>query len=196
MVCQYWGVTPGIEIALLISSAPPTGIITNTHPMLTRSKTGSNTTKVFQAANSISTSGSHILPKSVKQALQSPKWKEAMLTEYKTLLYHKTWTLMELPKDEKDECGRATWLPGYSVPRIFPWLGYWRSGLRLGATWLLSSLVYGCAWATYELTRGTWLRSYGGHLPDSEQSFAGGVIVGHWEGHLKGDSDAQRQQSI
>ncbi|MED6223416.1 hypothetical protein PIB30_073788 [Stylosanthes scabra] len=44
---------------------------------------------------------------------------------------------------------------------------------------------------TGELTRGTWLRSYGGHLPESEQSFAGGVIGGHWDGHLKGDSDAQ-----
>ncbi|MED6186266.1 hypothetical protein PIB30_065179 [Stylosanthes scabra] len=54
-------------------------------------------------------------------------------------------------------------------------------------------LVYGCDLATDELTRGTWLRSYGGHLPESKQSFAGGVIRGRREGHLKGDSDAQRK---
>ncbi|MED6175853.1 hypothetical protein PIB30_082228 [Stylosanthes scabra] len=46
-------------------------------------------------------------------------------------------------------------------------------------------LVYGCDLATGELTRGTWLRSYGGHLPESEQSFAREVIGERQEGHLK-----------
>ncbi|KAL4344230.1 hypothetical protein AHAS_Ahas11G0157600 [Arachis hypogaea] len=66
--------------------------------MLTRSKTGHLKPKTLQAQT---LPASHILPKSVKAALQSPHWKEAMLTEYRALVHHQTWTLVEAPPNEK-----------------------------------------------------------------------------------------------
>ncbi|MED6113062.1 hypothetical protein PIB30_067494 [Stylosanthes scabra] len=77
------------------------------------------------------------------------------------------WDSQVLVGLDQAECVEATWLPSYLDPEAFLWLGYWGSG-----------------------------PSYGGHLLEFEQSFAGGVIGGHRKGHLKGDFDAQRQQSI
>ncbi|MED6159982.1 hypothetical protein PIB30_047285, partial [Stylosanthes scabra] len=76
----------GIEIVLSVDGPPPTRPPippTNTHSMLTCSKTGNTHPKALRITNSTSNSESHILPKSVTHALQIPKCKEAMITEYK-----------------------------------------------------------------------------------------------------------------
>ncbi|KAL4374605.1 hypothetical protein AHAS_Ahas05G0198500 [Arachis hypogaea] len=74
----------------------------NIHPMQTRYKTASTKPRVLHA--SIDTHDNSIiphLPKSVTDALQSTHWKEAMLAEYRALVHHKTWSLVELPLNER-----------------------------------------------------------------------------------------------
>ncbi|MED6156967.1 hypothetical protein PIB30_019089 [Stylosanthes scabra] len=85
-----------IEIALPLQQQPTTTVpptTTNDHPMQTRSKTSKLQPRALHVSNSIS--DNTILPISVKSTLQIPHWKETMLTEYRALLYHKTWTLVE-----------------------------------------------------------------------------------------------------
>ncbi|MED6120021.1 hypothetical protein PIB30_017044 [Stylosanthes scabra] len=79
----------GIEITLPIPSSSinnPSLSTTNTHSMVTRSKSGIIVPRALQVQHSTSLSDSHLVPKSVTHALQSPNWKAAMLTEYKALI--------------------------------------------------------------------------------------------------------------
>ncbi|KAL1347145.1 hypothetical protein AAHE18_08G237600 [Arachis hypogaea] len=72
--------------------------------MMTRSKTGKNIPKALQVHHLPGKqSDTDLLPKSVKSPLQSPLWKGAMImiTEYKALLHHNTWSLVEKPCNEK-----------------------------------------------------------------------------------------------
>ncbi|KAL1313213.1 hypothetical protein AAHE18_16G096500 [Arachis hypogaea] len=69
--------------------------------MQTRSKTGNRTPKALQVAKFSVSSNFDLLPKSIQSALHNPLWRDTMLTEYKALLYHDTWSLVELPENEK-----------------------------------------------------------------------------------------------
>lgn len=60
----------------------------NTHPMLTRGKQGIIKPKAFSAT---------LEPTTVKAALNDPKWKVAMIDEYKALQTNGTWDLVPLP---------------------------------------------------------------------------------------------------
>lgn len=77
-------------IPLDIPSAVPPPL--NTHPMVTRSKTGSLKPRIFLA---------HVEPKSVKEALSSPNWFSAMQAEHDALLKNNTWSLVPLPPNRK-----------------------------------------------------------------------------------------------
>lgn len=70
-----------------INTAPST-YDQNTHPMVTRSKTGSLKPRLFLA---------HVEPTSVKQALASSQWQAAMKTEFDALQANNTWSLVPLP---------------------------------------------------------------------------------------------------
>jgi histone deacetylase 1/2 len=60
----------------------------NSHPMVTRGKTGNLKPKVFLA---------HSEPSNVKQALSDPQWLTAMKAEYSALMNNQTWSLVPLP---------------------------------------------------------------------------------------------------
>jgi len=64
----------------------------NSHPKVTRAKVGTFKPKTYNAIVSIPTA-----PTSVKEAISSPMWFQAMNDEYHTLLSNKTWTLTTLP---------------------------------------------------------------------------------------------------
>lgn len=69
----------------LESSSP---LVKNTHPMVTRSKTGNLKPKIYLH---------HVEPSTVKQALAHPQWLTTMQEEYKALMTNGTWTLVKLP---------------------------------------------------------------------------------------------------
>ena len=77
-------------------SSPPPSQPPNTHPMQTRSKLGIvcprlHPTLLLTTAESTS----------VKHALSSLEWKEAMQQEYSTLMANNTWSLVPLPSGRK-----------------------------------------------------------------------------------------------
>jgi histone deacetylase 1/2 len=75
----------------LTPPAPPL-LHQNDHPMVTRGKTGNLKPKVFLA---------ELEPKTVKSALQDPKWLQAMQAEYQALMHNHTWSLVPLPPHKK-----------------------------------------------------------------------------------------------
>lgn len=75
------------------SSPSPT---TNTHHMLTRSKTGHLKPPLFPTINLTTTE-----PTTVQQALSSIHWTEAMQQEYQALQANKTWSLVPLPPHKR-----------------------------------------------------------------------------------------------
>ena len=66
---------------------------TNTHPMVTRAKVGVHKPKVYHT----SITSLPFVPTSLKEAITSPIWIQAMREEYDALLSNKTWTLTLLP---------------------------------------------------------------------------------------------------
>jgi len=74
-------------------SSPSVLADVNTHPMITRAKSGIRKAKVFQTF----VSNESFEPASYKQALQDPNWFQAMHAEYVALLQNNTWTLTTLP---------------------------------------------------------------------------------------------------
>ena len=58
---------------------------TNFHPMITRAKVGTIKPKIYTIVSTIPS-----LPSSVKEAIASPVWSQAMTDEYLTLLKNKT----------------------------------------------------------------------------------------------------------
>lgn len=82
-----------LEPTLQISKPLPANQPANkTHHMVTCSQTGSLKPNVFLA---------HTKPTNIKQALASPKWKQAMQAEYQTLLNNNTWILTSYPSHSK-----------------------------------------------------------------------------------------------
>ncbi|PNY02744.1 retrovirus-related Pol polyprotein from transposon TNT 1-94, partial [Trifolium pratense] len=65
---------------------------TNTHPMQTRAKSGITLPKINPTLLL-----THTEPRTVKQALQDPKWLSAMTEEFEALTRNQTWTLVPLP---------------------------------------------------------------------------------------------------
>ncbi|KAL5808012.1 hypothetical protein ACOSQ3_028703 [Xanthoceras sorbifolium] len=65
--------------------------------MTTRSKTGSLKPRVYAALCESPLSSFETEPHSVKAVLAHPKWKQAMLDEYKALLKNQTWSLVPAP---------------------------------------------------------------------------------------------------
>ncbi|XP_072084303.1 uncharacterized protein [Arachis hypogaea] len=79
-----------IEILLLAEPAPPTTTSsTNTHSMITRSKSNCLRPRAFHVS---------VEPRSVKDAMAHPQWKEAIDLEYNALMKNQTWKLVPLPK--------------------------------------------------------------------------------------------------
>lgn len=76
-------ITSGPDQNPIAQPAAPS--ITNTHPMITRSRIGSLKPKVF------------LTHAEVKQALSSPEWHAAMQAKNVALIKDNTWTLVELP---------------------------------------------------------------------------------------------------
>jgi histone deacetylase 1/2 len=68
----------------------------NTHPMQTRAKSGIVLPRVNPKLLL-----THIEPRTVKQALQDPKWLSAMTEEFQALKRNETWTLVPLPPNRK-----------------------------------------------------------------------------------------------
>ena len=60
------------------------------HPMITRSKAGIFKKKVFTVSSSLTTTE----PSSVREALSSAEWTQAMSEEYNALMLNQTWTLV------------------------------------------------------------------------------------------------------
>ncbi|MCI18890.1 retrovirus-related Pol polyprotein from transposon TNT 1-94, partial [Trifolium medium] len=60
--------------------------------MVTRGKTGNLKPRVFLA---------ELEPKTVRSALNDPKWLQAMKAEYKALMDNHTWSLVPLPPHKK-----------------------------------------------------------------------------------------------
>lgn len=73
-------------------AAPPNNPPSNTHHMITRSKTGSLKPRVFLA---------HTEPSTVKEALSSLEWLDAIKSEFTALQNNQTWSLVELPPNRK-----------------------------------------------------------------------------------------------
>ncbi|PNX93512.1 histone deacetylase, partial [Trifolium pratense] len=73
-------------------STPPSISNNNNHPMITRGKTGHLKPKTFTAS---------IEPTTIKSALASPQWLQAMKSEYKALMDNNTWSLVPLPPHKK-----------------------------------------------------------------------------------------------
>lgn len=63
----------------------------NTHPMVTRSKSSLNSSNLCAY---LSTQTVLVEPKSATEALNTPEWKDAMLTEYNALMNNQTWELV------------------------------------------------------------------------------------------------------
>lgn len=76
---------PHPNVTLLPQIVPSS---TNSHPMVTRSKTGNLKPWVLLTQTE---------PSFVKQALASPEWLAAMQAEYNALLKNNAWTLVDLP---------------------------------------------------------------------------------------------------
>ncbi|KAE8677467.1 Serine carboxypeptidase-like 40 [Hibiscus syriacus] len=72
---------------------PPAGgrSHTNIHPMLTRDKCGIYKPKAY------SSQFDEVVPSTIDEALQSPKWDAAVQEEYDALKINGTWTLVKLP---------------------------------------------------------------------------------------------------
>ena len=103
-----------------LSSHPPSQP-PNTHPMQTRSKLGIvcprlHPTLLLTTAESTS----------VKHALSSLEWKEAMQQEYSTLMANNTWSLVPLPSGRKaigcKWAFRVKQNPGGSILKYKAWL--------------------------------------------------------------------------
>lgn len=69
---------------------------TNTHPMTTRTKSGVPLPRLNPFILLVNSE-----PKSVKTALQDPKWFAAMQDEYGALMRNNTWSLVPLPANRK-----------------------------------------------------------------------------------------------
>jgi len=74
-------------------SIPVVANPTNTHPMVTRAKVGVHKPKMYHVA----VTSLPLIPTSLKEAIASPVWLQAMREEYDALLSNKTWTLTPLP---------------------------------------------------------------------------------------------------
>ena len=77
-------------------SSPPPSQPPNTHPMQTRSKSGIVCPRLHPTL--LLTTAE---PTSVKHALSSPEWKEAMQQEYNALMANNTWSPVPLPSGRK-----------------------------------------------------------------------------------------------
>ncbi|GAU37351.1 hypothetical protein TSUD_395330 [Trifolium subterraneum] len=84
--------SPSLASPLNPFAIPPVLSNHNNHSMITRGKTGSLKPKIFLA---------ELEPKTVRCALNDPKWNKAMQAEYQALMDNKTWTLVPLPLDRK-----------------------------------------------------------------------------------------------
>lgn len=69
--------------------------------MTTRSKAGIFKPKAWLVSSNVSSMTALSEPKNPKLALQDPKWKAAMESEYSALLHNNTWSLVPLPGDRK-----------------------------------------------------------------------------------------------
>lgn len=74
-----------------IDTQPIAPVVTNNHPMVTRTKTGNLKPKVFLA---------HTEPNSVKEALSHPDWFAAMQAKFEAFQNIGTWSLVELPPNK------------------------------------------------------------------------------------------------
>lgn len=75
-------------------------ISVSTHPMQTRSKARNEKSIVLYTKTSSSHAGNTITePKTAKQALRVPHWKQAMCEEIEALNKNKTWTLVPCPSN-------------------------------------------------------------------------------------------------
>ncbi|KAK0592604.1 hypothetical protein LWI29_022178 [Acer saccharum] len=76
-------------------SAPAQAPIVSSHPMTTRSRNGIFKPKIFQTSYYLAESD----PTTAKQALQDPKWVQAMKEEFATLQSNQTWSLVPFRSD-------------------------------------------------------------------------------------------------
>ena len=89
------------------------------HPMITISKSGICKKKTYPTSLIAE-------PRTVKQALQDPKWKLAMEQEYQALLKNQTWSLV--PPSSNAKIIRCKWVfkikhkPDGSIDRYKAWL--------------------------------------------------------------------------
>ena len=82
---------PSLSPSFLKSLLPaPSNKEENTHPMITRSKTGNLKPKLFLTPKIIE-------PRTHHQSLKDSNWRAAMTTEYQALLRNNTWTLAPAP---------------------------------------------------------------------------------------------------
>ena len=81
-------VPPPIVAPAIVAPHAVVPLITNDHNMITRAKVGIRKPKVYTAS---------LEPKTAKQALSIPHWKQAMDEEYAALMRNKTWELVQLP---------------------------------------------------------------------------------------------------
>jgi histone deacetylase 1/2 len=75
---------------------PTTSKTSNTHPMQTSAKSGITLPKINPKLLL-----THTEPRTVKQAIQDPKWLSAMTEEFQALKRNETWTLVPLPHNRK-----------------------------------------------------------------------------------------------
>ncbi|KAK0604302.1 hypothetical protein LWI29_014288 [Acer saccharum] len=71
------------HVSLNSPTQPPPIVPTNSHKMVTRAKAGVSRPRVYESVISIDISKT--TPSSVKEALKSPAWKEAMQSEFDAL---------------------------------------------------------------------------------------------------------------
>lgn len=77
-----------------------TTVAPNTHPMVTRSKSGALRTKP-PFAGSVSTI---LEPTNVQQALRSAEWRRAMFQEFEALVRNNTWELVPYKGQQLVQC--------------------------------------------------------------------------------------------
>lgn len=71
--------------------------MTNSHPMITRGKTGNLKPKIYLV---------HSEPTTLRQVMANPEWLQAMQSEYASLIKNDTWVLTTLPHHRKAICRR------------------------------------------------------------------------------------------
>lgn len=75
-------------------------MITNTHPMVTRSKSAANKNILLTTTKEI------VEPTTIRQALARPQWMTAMQKELDALAQNNTWDLVPHTTDMKIVCSK------------------------------------------------------------------------------------------